>query len=337
MIRTLDRLVHLARLQGVEPGALLALDGASRLHAENSRMGGIDASGPCCFTVRRGWACSWRSLSDGRRQVVDIFLPGQVMGLRELFLGGPKGSFLALTEVEVGMLHREHLHALFQHSPQLGALLLDVAIQEQALLVERIVSIGRRSAAQRLGHFFLELQARLHASDGPFECPLNQAVLGDALGLSSVHVSRSLRQLKQQGLMEMKDRMVWIRAPERLRAYADFDGRYLRAKGPVSADSWVRFLKAPRLSGATLPGLEVPERKVPDLRSVPECPPVDDRPSHRRAPTGDEEDDRENQADHEEDPCNAGGRPGHAGQTECSSHNRNDQKEQRPVDHGDSP
>lgn len=297
MIRTLDRLVHLARLQGVEPGVLLALDGAPRLHAGNSRMAGTDASGPCCFTLRRGWACSWRSLSDGRRQVVDIFLPGQIMGLRELFLGGPRGSFLALTEVEVGALHREHLHALSQHSPQLGALLLDMAIQEQALLVERIVSIGRRSAAQRLAHFFLELQARLHASGGHFECPLNQAILGDALGLSSVHVSRSLRQLKQQGLMEVKDRTVWIRAPERLRAYADFDGRYLRAEGP----------------------------------------PADDRASHRGTSTGDEKDDREDQAYHEEDPCDVGRRPGHSGQAECAGHDRDDQKQQRPVEHGGSP
>jgi CRP-like cAMP-binding protein len=94
------------------------------------------------------------------------------------------------------------------------------------MVVEHLVSIGRRTAIERTAHFFLELSERLRlvglATDKEFACPLNQYVLADALGLSAIHVNRVLRQLRERKLMALKDRNVTIQDMSKLKALAAF-------------------------------------------------------------------------------------------------------------------
>lgn len=97
---------------------------------------------------------------------------------------------------------------LFSDSPRLAAAILWAASRDEAMIVEHLVSIGRRNALERTAHFFLELGERLRlvglATDKDFPCPLNQYVLADALGLSAIHVNRVLRQLRERDLMTLK-------------------------------------------------------------------------------------------------------------------------------------
>lgn len=99
------------------------------------------------------------------------------------------------------------------------------------MVVEHLVNIGRRSAIERLAHLFLELGQRLEmvglVSSTEFACPLNQYVLADALGLTAIHVNRVLRQLRERGLITVKDQQVIIHDLNALRELAGYDSAYL--------------------------------------------------------------------------------------------------------------
>ena len=118
--------------------------------------------------------------------------------------------------------------------PRLGAALLWAASRDEAMVVEHLVNIGRRSALERTAHFFMELAERLSlvglATEAEFQCPLSQSVLADALGLTGIHVNRVLRQLREQKLLTMKQRTVHIHDLSGLRKLAGFQGGYLNAR-----------------------------------------------------------------------------------------------------------
>jgi CRP-like cAMP-binding protein len=312
----LEQLEQMDALRDSERRLLQEIQQAPRTYPEQAHIHEAEAAKASVHILRRGWACAVRLLSDGRRQILEIFLPGQVMGLRDIGVGGDTQGFLALTEVEICSFPRDRLRPLFQRSPQLAELLFEMLAREQSVLAERLVNIGRRPAAQRLAHFLMEMQVRLNPCSDRFELPLSQSILGDALGLSSVHVSRTFKQLKQAGLVQMDDGVVIVRDLERLAEYAEFDPEYLLLARPKA---WAPRSRLPqdRVSpGATRQGL---------------------RPSNRWSPAGNEEDDRQDQPDHEEYPGDVGCRSGNAGQTQSTGNDGNDQKEKRQIEHGNSP
>lgn len=118
--------------------------------------------------------------------------------------------------------------------PRLGAALLWAASRDEAMVVEHLVNIGRRSSLERTAHFFMELAERLtltgQATETEFDCPLSQFVLADALGLTSIHVNRVMRQLREMRLLTLKKGKVQIQDLAGLRKLAGFQGGYLNAR-----------------------------------------------------------------------------------------------------------
>ena len=118
--------------------------------------------------------------------------------------------------------------------PRLGAALLWAASRDEAMVVEHLVSVGRRSAIERTAHFFMELAERLmligEATETEFKCPLSQFVLADALGLTAIHVNRVLRQLREQGLLTVRKGRVHIHDLAGLRSLSGFQGGYLNSR-----------------------------------------------------------------------------------------------------------
>lgn len=116
--------------------------------------------------------------------------------------------------------------SIFSEFPRLGAAILWAASRDEAMVVEHLVSIGRRSAIERTAHFFLELHERLQlvglATEREFICPLSQYVLADALGLSAIHVNRVLRQLRERDLLTLKGRRVIIQDLVKLKLPAGY-------------------------------------------------------------------------------------------------------------------
>lgn len=178
-----------------------------------------------------GWAFRFRVFEDGRRQISRLFLPGDFIGLHSGLLGIPEQTIAALTNVQLARFEVHGFVERLQGSSGLWLSVLWSDSRDRLIAEERIASIGRRSAYQRLAHIFLELYMRLEligaASDDAFTSPLTQDHLADLLGLTSIHVNRTLRQLKRDGMVAMQGRTIRLLSRSRLAEIADFDPRYL--------------------------------------------------------------------------------------------------------------
>lgn len=203
-------------------------------------------SGHLAYILQAGWVCSFKLLPDGGRQIITFPLPGDCVGLRSVLLRTSDHSFSALTDVTVCGVDSSQMLRVFSEFPRLGTAILWAASRDEAMVVEHLVSIGRRTAIERTAHFFLELAERLRlvglATERDFACPLNQYVLADALGLSAIHVNRVLRQLREKSLLTYKAHRVTILDAKRLTLLAGFQEQ--DASAPVShpANSVPRLL-----------------------------------------------------------------------------------------------
>jgi CRP-like cAMP-binding protein len=140
-------------------------------------------------------------------------------------------SVSSLTDVEVSSVPLGKLFNLFAHFPRVGAALYCCSAYEVALYGEHLVNLGRRSAYERLAHLILELLARLRAvglaGEFSYMLPLTQELIADVLGLSSPHINRMIRCLREEGLVTMENQRVVIHDLASLSALAGFEGSYL--------------------------------------------------------------------------------------------------------------
>lgn len=178
-----------------------------------------------------GWAAASRTLADGKIQIIDFRLPGDLINACG-DLGRATGSdLIMLTEATIHDFMRPVDALLHQGPPRFRTMLLCALSRDEAIIAERLVSIGRRDATARTAHLLLELGARLRRiglGDGTrFACPLTQTMLADALGLSGIHLNRVLRRLRERGLVRFHDALVEIDDIDGLAALAEFDGAYL--------------------------------------------------------------------------------------------------------------
>jgi CRP-like cAMP-binding protein len=191
-------------------------------------------TGHRAFVLQSGWACSYKDLSNGKRQIISFPIAGDCVGLRSVLLKTADHSFSAITDAVVSPVEGPHIWKCVTEFPRLGAALLWAASRDEAMVVEHLVNIGRRSAIERTAHFFMELAERLNlvglATEAEFECPLSQSVLADALGLTDIHVNRVLRQLREQDLLTLRKGTVRIHDLNRLRKLAGFQGGYLNSR-----------------------------------------------------------------------------------------------------------
>ena len=189
------------------------------------------------YILADGWVCSYKLLPDGARQIVDVQVPGDFLGLRSVLFRTADHNVEPVTAIEASEVMATNLLAAFATNPRLATAVLWAASRDEAMVVEHLVGIGRRDALERTAHFLLELGARLTLvgrgrRDG-FDCPLTQYHLGDALGLSAVHVNRVLRELRETGLLTFRSGRVTIHDFDRLVDLAEFDRAYLDHEGPL--------------------------------------------------------------------------------------------------------
>lgn len=231
------KLSAFVRLSEMDLAALGDLHRRRRKFAPGVEMIYQGQSGQAAYVVASGWACSYKVLSGGARQIVDFQLPGDFIGLRSVLFRTSDHNVEPITPVLASEVTQRDLLNAFSATPRLAAAVLWAASRDEAMVVEHLVDLGRRSAAERTAHFLLELNARLRlvglADRTGFACPLSQYLLADALGLSAVHVNRVLRELREEGLVTFQKGQVTFDDFGRLVAFASFDRAYLDHDGPL--------------------------------------------------------------------------------------------------------
>ncbi len=194
-------------------------------------------SDQAAYILATGWVCSYKIQPDGSRQIVDFQIPGDFLGLRSVLLHTSDHSIEPIVDIQAAEVLVSDILDAFTQTPRLATAILWAASRDEAMVVEHLVGLGRRSADERMAHFLLELGSRLTlvgmgSKDG-FACPLTQYHLADALGLSAVHVNRVLRQLREKGLVTFRDGKVTFDDYDRLVDLAEFDPEYLNQTGPL--------------------------------------------------------------------------------------------------------
>lgn len=220
-----------------EMSALDRLHGRRKVFPAGKDMVHQGQTDQAAYILASGWVCFYKILSDGTRQIIDFQIPGDFLGLRSVLFRASDHNIEPVTKVEASEVLVRDLLETFNETPRLATAVLWAASRDEAMVVEHLVSIGRRDAKERTAHFLLELGARLKlvglGSTSGYACPLSQYLLADTLGLSAVHVNRVLRELREDGLVTFQHGQVEIHDLDELVALAEFDKTYLDHDGPL--------------------------------------------------------------------------------------------------------
>jgi CRP-like cAMP-binding protein len=177
-----------------------------------------------------GHTCRYRMLSDGRRQITAILVPGDICDLEALMEGRSSYAVAALTPCTLGEIPLSKVAAT--NTPDLAAALQRRLRRDEAIAREWIVCLGRRDGVERTAHLLCELRGRLAAvglaTEDSYEMRITQNDLADALGLTSVHVNRVLKCLRTDRLIHLKSGQMTILDRPRLERLAQFDPAYLQ-------------------------------------------------------------------------------------------------------------
>jgi len=225
------RLSHYAAIGDAERDALLALP-AKLSSLEPGEDVIVEGEEPIeAFVVSAGWAARYVSLEDGRAQVLNFMLPGDMFDLQVFASDRADHAVSAVTKLEILKLRKSDVLGLFAGSTRVGAALWWATLQEEAILREQIVRNGRRSAAERIAHLLLELHRRaVIAGEGEgaeFRLPITQALIADALGLSFVHVNRVIRSFVNDGYLKRDKTRMELLDRATLVEISGFDDAYL--------------------------------------------------------------------------------------------------------------
>ena len=184
------------------------------------------------FTLYAGWAFRYKTLRDGRRQILNFLLPGDFIGLQDEFADGQTHGVEAVTDATLCAFSRDKLWELFHAQPKLGYAITWLAAREEKLVDDNLVTAGRRNASERVAMLLMHLYRRAQRvgmeRDGWVEFPFNQQHLADALGLSLVHTNKTLRRLQNLGLYKLDAGWLRILEPRALETLGDYFERPLR-------------------------------------------------------------------------------------------------------------
>lgn len=226
-VRPIDPIIRRLRsLGGLSDGELELIRGLAERRERHGPGEQVLAEGAGVQRPRfvvSGWACRHRLMADGRRQIFSLLLPGDsfAFGARRCLV--PVVALTALETIDGGPVQDAIRRGA---APGLARALAAAETIDDALLLDHAVRLGRLTAFERVAHFLLELQQRLEIAGlgdrQRFPLPLTQEILADALGLSIVHVNRTLQQLRRAGLIELRSGVAILLQPDALAKVCDY-------------------------------------------------------------------------------------------------------------------
>jgi CRP-like cAMP-binding protein len=228
MLRKLDRRDRLAQ---ADRDALLALPHhVRRVPAGAHLVRDGDRPDHCCALLS-GFAFRHKITGDGGRQIMAIHMEGDFLDLQNALLSISDHNVQVLTDAEIVFVPRDAIRELALAHPAIALALWMDTLVDASIFREWVVNVGRRDARARIAHMLCEFSVRMEAaglaSAHRYELPMTQEQLADAVGLTSVHVNRILRQLGEQGLISRNRRAIVIEDWPRMRDVGDFNDRYL--------------------------------------------------------------------------------------------------------------
>jgi CRP-like cAMP-binding protein len=180
------------------------------------------------YTVLSGWAFRYKLLPDGRRQILNYLMPGDLIGLQGSVMGEMQHSVEALSPMLLCVFERDNLHQLYRNHPGLGYDITWLASREERMLDENLLSVGRRSAIERAAYLiaFIGSRAKIVAFDTrqSIQIPLTQQHIADTLGLSLVHTNKTIRKLMDRKLIVWRDGGCELVDAEGLKQLAGWEG-----------------------------------------------------------------------------------------------------------------
>ena len=227
-----DILSELIDLTQGEQKALEKLEERQRHLRRGAVLQRENEGGGELFILRKGLMMSYVLLADGSRQILRFLFPGDMLGLSSVIYREAPESLCALSDCVVSPFDRSALSALFVDHPRLAALVLVYSKIERVALTDRLAALGRTSAKARVAALLLDLRNRLRATDksvtNAFALGLTQEEIGDATGLTAVHVNRMLRQLEEERLIARDSGRVTLLDERALARAANYVNRFER-------------------------------------------------------------------------------------------------------------
>lgn len=234
MTMLIRKLESIATLSDEERQAIESLP--VRITALNARQDIVrdgDKPSYCCL-VLDGWACRYKLLREGKRQIFSFHIPGDIPDLQSLHVPIMDHSLATVTKATVAFIPHESMRDLTARFPSIAAIFWRDTLIDAGIFREWMIGLGRRSSFQHVAHLFCELYLKLQAVGlaGNYRCPLplTQADMADALGLTSVHVNRVLQDMRGKALITLRSNTLVIEAWDELLRVSEFDSTYLHLK-----------------------------------------------------------------------------------------------------------
>ena len=227
LVQRLDRYIKLT------PAERDALDWAERRETKVPAGAKLLVEGEesnTLYVVQMGWFHAAIRLANGGRQILRFHFPGDLMGTSSMAWAFAVHDFTAVSDCIVSELSKPNLGRLFREQPRLAGMLFAMSAAENVALSDRLTSIGRMDSVERVSTLILDVLARLRVTAGgvvdSFDFPLTQTDIGDAVGLTKVHVSRTLGKMEDQGLIQRNGKRVKVLDEARMIAQTGFVDRY---------------------------------------------------------------------------------------------------------------
>jgi CRP-like cAMP-binding protein len=186
-----------------------------------------------------GYAATYKMTGTGKRQIMAFHMPGDIPDLQSLHLKVLDSSLGTLTQSTVGFIQHETLRDLCRRYPRLNDAFWRETLVDASIFREWVMNLGQREATNRIAHLFCEWVVRGRAvglvRDHTCEMPMTQAELGDAMGISTVHINRVLQALRAQGLIRLAGSTLTVLDWEQLKHVGDFEPTYLHLEAPGQA------------------------------------------------------------------------------------------------------
>ena len=232
--RFIDKLERFADLSPEDVNVLAAATAMPRkVAARRDLIREGDRPGPM-FVLLEGWACRYKILPTGSRQILAFMMPGDCCNLHVGLLAEMDHSIQAITPSVVATIDRAQMDAIFDEHRAVAKAMYIAQLVDEGTLRSWITSMGRRSSIERVAHLMCELYLRARnvglTSEPQFALPLSQLLLADALGMTPVHLNRVIKELRLGGAMTLQRGSLIITNPAKLVEIAGFDENYLHRR-----------------------------------------------------------------------------------------------------------